>query len=120
MKKTILSLGAALSVALVPAAAFAQSNVNLSYFENIIITLRNLLDIIAPFIIGLAFVWFLWGVFRYVVTADAEKKEQAKDTIIYGIIGLAVMLSVWGLVRFVQQVVGINTTSTPTLPNVPR
>ncbi len=116
MKKT----GIALVIALAPAFALAANNVDVSYFTDILGKLKNILDTVAPIIIGIAFVWFLWGVFRFVVSADSEGKDKAKDTIIYGIIGLVVMLSVWGIVRFVQNVVGIQGESAPTLPQVPR
>ncbi len=65
-----------------------------------------LTDIFTPLIaliIGLAFVTFLWGIYKYVSSASLEGKAGAKETIIYGLIGLFVMLSVWGLVSILTE-----------------
>ena len=59
----------------------------------------SVLNAVIPVIIGLAFVVFLWGIYKYVTTASLDGKAGAKETIIYGLIGLFVMLSAWGLVN---------------------
>ena len=61
--------------------------------------IKTIFDFAVGLIIGLAFVVFLWGIFKYVYTASLEGKEGARQTIIYGLIGLFVMLAVWGLVK---------------------
>lgn len=54
---------------------------------------------IVPFIVSLALVAFLWGVFKLLTAAgDAKKRQEGIAFITYGIIGLAVMVSVWSLV----------------------
>lgn len=63
----------------------------------------SLIDIIrgyiVPFIISLAVMVFLWGVFKTVTAgADAKKRQEGISFITYGIIGIAVMISVWSLV----------------------
>jgi len=63
----------------------------------------SLIDIIRgyiiPFIISLALMVFLWGIFRTVTAAgDGKKRQEGMAYITYGIIGLAVMISVWSLV----------------------
>ena len=63
----------------------------------------SLIDIIrgyvVPFIIALALMFFLWGVFKTVTASDdAKKRQEGIAYITYGIIGLAVMISVWSLV----------------------
>jgi ribose/xylose/arabinose/galactoside ABC-type transport system permease subunit len=63
----------------------------------------SLIDIIrgylVPFIIALALLVFLWGVFKTVTAgADGKKRQEGIAFITYGIIGLAVMISVWSLV----------------------
>lgn len=63
----------------------------------------SLIDIIrgylVPFIIALALLVFLWGVFKTVTAgADGKKRQEGIAFITYGIIGLAVMISIWSLV----------------------
>lgn len=54
---------------------------------------------VVPFIIALALMFFLWGVFKTVTAAgDSKKRQEGIGYITYGIIGLAVMVSVWSLV----------------------
>ena len=63
----------------------------------------NVIDIIrgyvVPFIISLALLVFLWGVFKTMTASgDPKKRQEGIAYITYGIIGLAVMVSVWSLV----------------------
>ncbi len=63
----------------------------------------NLIDMIryyiVPFIIALALMFFLWGLFKTITAAgDGKKRQEGMAYITYGIIGLAVMVSVWSLV----------------------
>lgn len=54
---------------------------------------------VVPFIIALALMFFLWGVFKTVTAAgDSKKRQEGIGYITYGLIGLAVMVSVWSLV----------------------
>jgi ribose/xylose/arabinose/galactoside ABC-type transport system permease subunit len=63
----------------------------------------SLIDItrgyVVPFIISLALMFFLWGVFKTMTAeGDGKKRQEGLAYITYGIIGLAVMISVWSLV----------------------
>ncbi len=86
--------------------------------------IKRILDAALPLIIAIAVVWFIWGIFQYVVAIDDEKKSAAKDKIIYGIVGLFIMISVWGLVNILVRTFGLNTVSpvtstTSQLPIIP-
>ncbi|MBI3074668.1 MAG: hypothetical protein HYY92_00425 [Parcubacteria group bacterium] len=83
--------GAVLAVA--PAVVFAAT------IPEIFGIIASILNAVIPLIIGLAFVVFLFGIYKYVTTASLEGKAGAKETIIYGLIGLFVMLAAWGLVN---------------------
>lgn len=64
----------------------------------------NILFIVAklvPILIGLAVVFFLWGVMKYGLSQKEEERESAKGIIINGIIILFVMVSFWGLVNVI-------------------
>jgi hypothetical protein len=52
---------------------------------------------------AVAFLLFIFGVFKYffVKGADAKARAEGRGFILWGIIALAVLFSVWGLVRLV-------------------
>src|SRR3989338_10286102 len=76
----------------------------------------SVLNAVIPVIIGLAFVVFLWGIYKYVTTASLDGKAGAKETIIYGLIGLFVMLSAWGLVNILLGTFGFTATNSALNP----
>jgi predicted membrane protein len=109
MKKVL----AGVVVGLVPLLALAQGTI-----ISVIGKVKGILDAVVPVIIGLAVIYFLWNVAKYVLSADG--KEEARTGMIWGIIGIVVMVSVWGLVALVQNSFDIRGTSAqnvPTLPN---
>ncbi len=107
MFKLFSFLAIALSVFLPPLSVFAAPA---DFKALITLVLSDIFTPLIALIIGLAFVTFLWGVYKYVTVASTEGKEGARATIIYGLIGLFVMLSVWGLVSIL--------TKTFDIPNV--
>lgn len=65
---------------------------------------------IIPLIFGLAFVVFLWGIFRFMAApAQSKDKEEAKKFILWGIIGLFVMVSIWGIIKIMGKTLGFET-----------
>jgi len=77
----------------------AQS-ANVQDFRGLVASMIDLIKgYVVPFIISLALVVFLWGIFKTVTAAgDPKKRQEGIAYITYGIIGLAVMISVWSLV----------------------
>ncbi len=64
---------------------------------------RDITNAVIPFLVGVAVVAIVWGIFTYIRSAgDTEKIAAGRKTIIYGIIGLFVMLAFWGLVLTVS------------------
>ena len=85
----------------------------------IITKLRDLVNQLVSFIIGLAVLVFLWGIFKYITAgSDNKKVEEARNFIIFGIIGIFVMFSVWGLVNLLVNTFGFTDTNKvkPTVP----
>lgn len=107
MKKFTQFFIVALTIA-TPALVFAQGQPQTQYFTTIINFLKNSINPIAGILVGLAFIYFIWGVIKYVISSDPTKKEESKSTIIYGLIGLLVIASAWGIVRLAAQILGIN------------
>lgn len=95
MKRTLLVI----SAYFLPVLAFAQTNIG--NFEDVKNTLLYLINsIFVPVIFALAFVVFIWGVFKYfILGASGDDKKEALNLILYGLVGFFLMLSVWGLVN---------------------
>lgn len=74
---------------------------------------------IIPLIFSLAFVVFLWGVFRVISADDLKKKQEGQKVIWYGILGLFVMVSVWGIIRIFSNILGIDSSVVPRLQTTP-
>lgn len=93
--KTFYKTLAAGGLAAAPAFAFAQSTIS-----ELLGRVSAILNLLVPFIVGLAVLVIIWGIFNYIVGAgDEEKRAEAKQYIIWGVIGVFIMLSVWGLVN---------------------
>lgn len=75
-------------------------------------------NIAVPVIFALAFFFFVFGVFRYLIAGadDPEKRKKGKEIIIYSVIGFAVMMSVWGIVNLVVGTFGFSNNNRPCLP----
>ena len=100
---------------LAPLPVFAQTTI-----KTIIEEITRLLGLVIPLLFGLAFVVFLWGMYKYISSAETGAKEEARNIIIYGIIGLFVMVTVWGLVKVLQTTfLGSTAITAPTQPKFP-
>lgn len=103
-----------------PAFVFAQTGINTSAitpYSNGIINVIN--GILVPVLMAIAFIVFIWGVFKYFIyNADNEaERTKGKEFVLWGIIGFVVILSVWGLVAIVAQTFGLQSGSgSPTPP----
>ncbi len=72
--------------------------------------------LVVRIIIGLALVFFLWGIFKIIRASGKEDKDTGKQFILWGIIGLFVIFSVMGIVNILQSTFRLNTSSI----NMPR
>jgi len=63
----------------------------------------ELLNEIALLVTGLAFVFFVISVIRFMVTAgDDASRAQGKQMLVWGTISLFAMVSLWGIVWIIQ------------------
>ena len=90
------------TAAFFPLFAFAaQRPTTFKELVGVIINFIN--SSVIPLLFALAFLTFLWGVFRYFVTESEVEHAKARDIIVYGIGGLAIMIAFAGIVLFVQR-----------------
>jgi hypothetical protein len=102
MKKIIT--GATLFAA--PMFAFAQG----ANAFSILATLRAFVDRIIPFLIAAGLAYFIFGIVKYVIAGDADKKDDARHVIVQGLTGLFIMLSVWGIIGVFQRTFQVGNT----------
>lgn len=73
--------------------------------ENILVFTNNVL---IPFIIGIGFLVFVWGMFQYFIAGGAndEKKEAGKSLMIYATLGFVLIIVFWGVVKLIANSTG--------------
>lgn len=83
-----------------PQSSTNSSSGPITSFQDLAKRLLDMINLVIPFIISLALLYFLINIFKLVFANDDSKgREDAKGLIIWGIVALFVMVSVWGLVR---------------------
>lgn len=104
------------ALALGPMVASAQT---LSNVQTLLNSIKNLVSLALPIVVGLALLGFFWGLMKFIFAAgDEGKKDEGKRVMIYGVIALFVMVAVWGLVGFIASSLDIETGGEATVPTV--
>lgn len=103
----------ALLALFLPHSASAQS------VREVIGRLQVALDALMPFLVGLALVFFIIGVLKYIMAQDNESgRTAARQMMVNGIIALFVIVSVWGLVLVIAETINVHP-GTP-IGNIPQ
>lgn len=78
-------------------------------------------NILVPFLIALAFLMFIWGLFRFFFVSGANEaaREQGRQLMVWGVAAFVFMVSVWGLVNLIAEGLGFNYGTPPRLPIIP-
>lgn len=86
-----------------------------SYSDSIINVINGIL---VPALIAIAFITFLWGVYRYFIlgAADETKREEGRSFILWGLIGFVVITSLWALVNIVATTFDLSPGGKPPKP----
>src|SRR3989344_3996470 len=64
--------------------------------------------VFVPLIFAVAFIVFIWGVFKAYIWRHGEKEvENAHQLILWGVLGFVIMISLWGLVNVVSNTFGL-------------
>lgn len=99
MKKQLIKITSILTI-FAPVSVFARA----TSFEALVNQLIGYIRLLVPFIISLALLLFLWGIFKLVFTTGSDRDlEEAKKFMFWGIVALFVMFSVWGLVQILTK-----------------
>lgn len=118
MKKIII--GSATLFAL-PLLAAAQANTGFRNVNSAIESVTQIVNNLIPLLIGIAILFFIWGLVKYVLQADNdEARKSARSYMIFSVIAFFVMISIWGLVNVLVDTFGLDTQDRPQiLPGVP-
>ena len=86
-------------IVFVPAMAYAQQGSDLSNLMDAFLSILNTLSYVA---IGLAFLFFVWGLVVFIVSDIPADKKEGRQRMFWGVIALFVLTSIFGIVRFLQ------------------
>jgi zinc transporter ZupT len=103
------------------ASVTRAAELNTSELTSFVESILGLIDsVVIPVIFAVAFLVFIWGVYRYFIAgaAQEEKRDEGKKFVLWGIIGFVVMISVWGIVNLLVTTLGFNSETRPCLPTI--
>lgn len=120
MKKGILALSL---LALTPGVTNAQlaTSGGGGAFENL---LTNILlfanNTLIPFIIGIGFLAFVWGMFQYFIAGGAndESREKGRKLMINATLGFVVIIIFFGVINLLTTSTGLEGESIKYIPEV--
>ncbi len=65
--------------------------------------------VLIPFILGIGFLLFVWGMFQYFIAggADDEAKTKGKSLMLYATLGFVLIIVFWGVINVVANGTGL-------------
>jgi len=66
--------------------------------------------VLIPFIIGIGFLVFVWGMFQYFIAggSDDESKAKGKSLLIYATLGFVLIIVFWGIINLLVGGTGLD------------
>jgi uncharacterized membrane protein YidH (DUF202 family) len=121
--KKIQKISAGLAAVLfTPLLALAQFEPSGGAFGDL---LQNLLKftntVLIPFILGIGFLVFVWGMFKFFIYggADDEAKTSGKSLMVWATLGFVLIIIFWGVVNLISESTGFDNKNAPSvIPNV--
>jgi hypothetical protein len=109
----------AMALVSIPVATYAGAP-DLTYFQSLIGSVQELIEMVIPLVIALGLLFFIWGLVQFILASgNEEAKDEGKRRMVWGIIALFVIVSVWGLVGLLNQLTGIEQGVDVILPRLP-
>jgi len=93
------------------AGPFQDLLINILVFSN---------DVLIPFIIGIGFLVFVWGIFKYFIFGGAndEAKASGKSLIIWATVGFVVIIIFWGIINLLTESTGLANSELLNIPTI--
>ncbi len=88
------------------------------------VLLKNILtvvnELVIPFIIGIGFLVFVWGMFQFFIAGGSndEAKEKGKSLMIYATLGFVLIIVFWGIINLLTSSTGLDNKSIQNTPGV--
>jgi Type IV secretion system pilin len=124
MRRSQLFIGSASAFLLTPVFAMAQGIVDGASAGGFQALLENILvftnGVLIPFIIGIGFLVFVWGMFKYFIVGGAndDAKESGKSLMIYATLGFVLIIAFWGIVNLLSGSIGLEGETLKSVPKV--
>ena len=66
-------------------------------------------NVLIPFILGIGFLVFVYGMFQYFIAGGAndEKKEKGKSLAVYAVLGFVLVVIFWGIINLIATSTGL-------------
>lgn len=122
MKKR-LSLFLGLLTAVTPLSASAQlaTTGDGGPFETLLINIVLFINnVLIPFIIGIGFLTFVWGIFLFFIAggANEESKEKGKSLMVWATVGFVLIIIFFGVVNLITESTGLQGQTVNGIPSV--
>ena len=120
MKKVIYTLSSGTLLA-IPFITNAQFNSNGGEFGTL---LKNILvfsnNVLIPFIIGIGFLVFVYGMFKYFIAGgqNEDKQKEGKALMIYATLGFVLIVVFWGVVNLLASSTGLEGDDLENRPQI--
>tara|TARA_B100000508_G_scaffold64300_2_gene50429 strand:+ start:3214 stop:3597 length:384 start_codon:yes stop_codon:yes gene_type:complete len=121
--KKVLIVGSFAAASLLPFTVSAQiaTKGGGGQFEVLLINILDFANtVLIPFIIGIGFLVFVWGMFQYFIAGGAndEAKEKGKSLMIYATMGFVIIIVFFGVVNLLTQSTGLEGQVVKNVPTV--
>jgi len=82
--------------------------------------IQGVISAAIPVLIGLALLFFIWGVATFILSAgEDDGRKKGRQIMLWGIVALFVIVAVWGLVNLLVETLGVGGQAAPSAPSIP-
>ena len=102
------------------AQGIAQSS-DAGPFQDLLINILDFSnDVLIPFIIGIGFLVFVWGIFKYFIFGGAndEAKASGKSLIVWATVGFVAIIIFWGVINLLTESTGLANVELQNIPEI--
>ncbi|MGD0328768.1 MAG: pilin [Minisyncoccia bacterium] len=98
-----------------------MNGINAIYIQGYASSITGIINgILVPVLISIAFIVFLWGIYKYFIqgAADPEAHTKGRELIIYGIAGFVVLFSLWAIIQIFMGTLNLGAANSPPFPTI--
>jgi hypothetical protein len=83
--------------------------------KGLIAGVKSIVDISEPVLLGLALIFFFWGMGQFILhdAGNDKTREDGKKKMLWGVIALFVFISIRGILAWVGDTVGVHPSGNP-------